>query len=185
MNAPIRTRPFQVIACDPPWRFGDSLPGPKRGASSHYDCLTVDQLKTFALPPISADALLFMWRVAAMQQEALDVLAAWGFTLKSEMVWVKKTFTGLPHFGMGRFVRASHETCLIATRGRGIDLIRSHSVRSVFEAPVARHSEKPDRFYEIVRELTTGRRCELFARRRRPGFVAFGDQVEPMGVAAE
>ncbi len=178
MTGTIKKRPFQVVVSDPPWLFGDSLPGPKRGAVAHYDCLTVDQLKAFELPPIGKDALLFLWRVAAMQQEALDVAKTWGFTVKSELVWIKKTVTGLPHFGMGRFVRASHETCLIATRGRGLDLIANHSTRSTFEAPIGRHSEKPDRFYELVRELTMGRRCELFARRKRAGFVAFGDQVE-------
>ena len=174
----IKTRPFQIVACDPPWRFGDTLPGPGRGAAKHYETLTVDQLKAFALPPIGGDALLFLWRVAAMQQEALDVIKAWGFTQKSEIVWVKKTVTGQRHMGMGRYVRFEHETCLIATRGRGIDLIRNHAIRSTFEAPMGPHSEKPDRFYEIVRELTTGRRCEMFARRRRAGFVSFGDQVE-------
>jgi N6-adenosine-specific RNA methylase IME4 len=177
-------RPFQIVAADCPWRFGDSLPGPKRGADKHYETLTVEQLKTFALPPIGADALLFLWRVAAMPQEALDVCAAWGFEPKSEIVWIKKTVTGARHMGMGRYVRNEHETCIIATRGRGLDLIVDHGIRSTFEAPVARHSEKPDEFYELVRKLTTGRRCELFARRRRPGFWPFGDQVAER-VAAE
>lgn len=177
-------RPFQIIACDCPWKFGDSLPGGGRGASKHYECLTVEQLKSFALPPISGDALLFFWKVSAMPEEAYAVIRAWGFAPKSELVWIKTRTSGARHMGMGRYTRLEHETCVIATRGRGIDLIRSHSVRSTFEAPIGVHSEKPDRFYEIVRELTMGKRCELFARRRRAGFVPFGDQVEG-SVAAE
>lgn len=171
-------RPFDVVVSDPAWKYGDSLPGPKRGAGKFYECMTVDEICRFRLPPVAKDALLFLWRVSAMQEEALQVVRAWGFAPKSEMVWVKTTATGKRHFGMGRYTRASHESCIIATRGRGIDLIRDHSIRSVFEAPVARHSEKPDEFFALVAKMTSGRRCELFARRPRLGFVPFGDQVE-------
>ena len=103
------------IIADPPWKFGDSLPGNTRGASSQYDCMTVAALKVMPLPVISADAVLFLWRVASMQQEALDVARAWGFVVKSEIVWQKLTTKGKAHFGMGHYVRASHEVCLICT----------------------------------------------------------------------
>ncbi len=173
-----RGKSFQVICADPPWKFGDSLPGPKRGASKHYECLSVRELESFELPSVADDALLFLWRVAAMPDEALRVCRAWGFKPKSELVWIKTTKAGKRAFGMGHYTRHCHETCIIATRGRGLRLIADHGIRSVFDAPVARHSEKPDAFYEIVRELTTGSRCEIFARRQRPGFVSFGNQVE-------
>lgn len=177
-------RPFDVVVADPPWAFGDRLPGPKRGASKHYACLTVAEIERFELPPIADDALLFLWKVAAMPDEALCVCRAWGFEPKSEMVWFKRTVTGKAHFGMGRYVRASHETCIIASRGRGLKLIARRNVRSVFEAVASRrHSEKPRAFYEIVRELTTGDRCELFARTPHAGFVAFGNQVEEASAA--
>lgn len=171
-------RAFQVICADPPWKFGDLLPGKGRGAAKHYGCLTVKELERFDLPPIADDALLFLWRVAAMPDEALRVCRAWGFEPKSEIVWLKQTATGKRHFGMGHYVRASHETCIIASRGRGLKLIARRNVRSVFEAVASRrHSEKPRAFYEIVRELTTGDRCELFARTPHVGFTAFGNQV--------
>jgi N6-adenosine-specific RNA methylase IME4 len=169
---------FSVIVADPPWKFGDSLPGPKRGASKFYGCLTLPEIKAFPRPPVAKDALLFLWRVAAMPEEALEVCRAWGFTPKSEIVWIKTTATGRRAFGMGRYTRQCHETCIIATRGRGLTLIRDHSIRSVFDAPVARHSEKPDEFYALVGKMTDGKRAELFARRVRPGFTPFGDQVE-------
>jgi len=192
---------FQTVICDAPWSFSDSLPGPKRGASSHYHTITAKGLQDLRLPPIAPDALLFFWKVAAMQQEALDVIRAWGFTPKSELVWVKtttpcgpelggytkrrrgaKTTTGLPDattaFGMGRTARMNHETCIVATRGKTSHLVQRHDVRSVFFAPVGVHSAKPDAFYQIVEALTEGPILELFARRERGGrYTCIGDEL--------
>lgn len=170
---------YQIIAADPPWLFGDRLPGRGRGAVKHYPCMTQEELYAFPLPPIADDALLFLWKVASMPKEAAYVLDAWSFTPKSELVWIKTTKTGKRHFGMGHYTRQCHETCIIATRGNGLSLIKSHSVRSVFEAPVGRHSEKPEAFFEIVRELCGDdvRRAELFARKTRPGWDCFGNEV--------
>ena len=173
-----RYRPaHNVLVADPPWAFGDSLPGKGRGAEKHYATMTVDEICARPLPNVAPDALLFLWRVASMQPEALAVVDAWGFTLKSELVWVKRTAAGKRWFGMGRYVRSEHETCLIATRGRGLDLIRDHSVRSTFEAPVGEHSAKPDEFYAIVERLAAGPYVELYARRRRDGWTQYGNEV--------
>lgn len=172
------TRAFQIVVADPPWKFGDSLPGRGRGAVKHYPCLTIEEIERFQLPPIANDALLFLWKVASMPAEALRVCAAWGFAPKSEIVWLKRTATGKRHFGMGRYVRASHETCIVASRGRGLDLVADHSIRSVFEGMVRRHSAKPESFYELVTALTKGRRVELFARTKRPGWVCLGNELE-------
>jgi N6-adenosine-specific RNA methylase IME4 len=110
-----------------------------------------------------------------MQHEALDVMAAWGFALKTEIVWLKRTRTGKRWFGMGRTVRAEHEVCLVGTRGRPVT--RCKNVRSTFEAVAGKHSEKPVEFYAIVELLREGPYVELFARRRRAGWTNLGDQV--------
>lgn len=166
---------FAVLEADPPWSFADSLPGSKRGAAKHYSMLGLRDIQRFPLPPLADDALLLLWRVAAMQEEALAVVRAWGFVPKAEIVWRKLTKNGRPHFGMGRTVRASHEVCIVATRGRWKP--RSRSVRSVFDAPVGRHSEKPEAFYDLVEQLADGPYVRLFARAERPGWVSMGDQI--------
>ena len=167
---------FRVCVTDPPWRFSDGLSGRGRGASSHYPCMSITDLCQFPLPPMADDSLLFMWRVAAMQDEALMLAKAWGYTVKSEIVWHKLTKTGKrTHFGMGHYVRASHEICLVCTRGR--PKIKSRSVRSIFAAPVGIHSEKPSAFFSLVEELSDGPYAETFARRHRPGWTCFGNQL--------
>lgn len=166
---------FRVLCADPPWRFGDSLPGPGRGAAKHYPTMSVEEICAFPLPPLEPDAWLFLWRVSSMQQEALDVMKAWGFKLKTEIVWRKLTPNRKPWFGMGHYVRASHETCLVGVRGKVRPLVRN--VRSVFDAVAGKHSAKPEAFYDLVETLSCGPYVELFARRVRPGWTCFGNEV--------
>ncbi len=175
--------PIRTLYVDCPWRFSDNLPGKSRGASKNYKTLTIDELKSFPLPPLADDCFLFFWRVSAMVPEAYEVINAWGFTAKSELIWRKITKHGKLHFGMGRITRASTETCIIATRGKPKRL--SASVRNIFDAPVGQHSEKPLVMYDIIEQLAPGPYAELFSRRdSRPGWSFYGDQVGSLGKAA-
>jgi N6-adenosine-specific RNA methylase IME4 len=166
---------FHTITADPPWPFNDKLPGDGRGAEKHYDVLSIDDICAFPLPPITDDAHLFLWRVASMQEEALRVARAWGFVVKSEIVWIKQTKYGKRWFGMGRQVRMEHEICLICTRGKPEVLNRS--TRSTFTAVAGVHSEKPEEFYRIVESLCHGPYVELFARRLRAGWTCLGNEL--------
>jgi N6-adenosine-specific RNA methylase IME4 len=166
---------FRVVLADPAWLFGDKLPGKGRGASKHYGCMPTRDICRMPLPPTDDVALLALWRVSSMQRDALDVIDAWGFTLKTELVWVKTTKLGKRHFGMGRTLRAEHETCLIATRGRFKPKVRN--IRTTFTAPVQEHSRKPDEIYAILEALSDGPYVELFARRRREGWTSIGNEL--------
>jgi N6-adenosine-specific RNA methylase IME4 len=174
------THGFRVLVADCPWAFGDTLPGASRGAEKNYAVLSLDQIRNFPLPPMADDSYLFLWRVASMQEEALSVVRAWGFALKTELVWRKLTTTGKVWFGMGRTVRASHETCLIATRGKPAR--KTASIRSVFDAPVGKHSAKPEAFFDLVEALAPGPYVELFARRQRKGWICVGNEMPPPAV---
>jgi N6-adenosine-specific RNA methylase IME4 len=173
---------FRAICADPPWKFGDKLPGVSRGAEKNYPVMTVDELCAFPIPPMATDAYLFLWRVSSMVEEAYRVGRAWGFVPKSEIVWEKLTSGGLPWFGMGRHVRASHETAILFVRGKPKP--QSRSVRSRFAAPVGRHSEKPEAFYDLVEKLATGPYVELFARRQRSGWTCLGNELPVREVKA-
>lgn len=189
---------LSLLVADPPWELGDKLPGGGRGAAKHYKTLSMFQLQRFPLPPMADDSLLFMWRVSAMQEEALRLVRAWKHVPKSEIVWVKMARNGNPHMGMGRYVRLAHELCIIAARGKGRELVRDHALRSVlfdgegvdwlqgtdvggglsFDAVVGEHSEKPQAFYDLIDQLCPdGERGDLFARKRRPGWHGFGDEL--------
>lgn len=171
------------LIADPAWLFNDKLPGKTRGASRQYQCMTLDAIAAMnPLPPsVSPNSVLFLWRVAAMQEEALRVLRAWGYSLKSEIVWNKTTKGRAatktkpaelpkPHFGMGRYVRHAHGVCLIGVRGRAPVAVRNE--RSSFWSPVREHSRKPEEFYEKVERLYPHAvKFELFARTPRHGYI--------------
>lgn len=178
-----------VVVADPPWMFVDKLPGRTRGAEKQYECMPTRVIQNMLLPfsraPRSgsndSNAVLFLWRVASMQQEALDVARSWGFAVKSEIVWEKLSKTGnKPHFGMGRYVRMSHETCLIGARGKAFPACKS--VTSRFRAPIREHSRKPDEFFLLVERMyppgPDSRYVELFARERRSGWEQYGNELE-------
>lgn len=177
------TKAFRVLCADPPWKFGDKLPGAKRGAARNYRILTLAQIKEYPLPPLADDCYLFLWRVSSMQGEALEVMKAWGFDRPTEFVWEKLTKHGLAWFGMGRTLRGSHEAGLVAKRGNPKPLVKN--IRSSFAAPVPRdlvgkyiHSAKPEEFYtQVVEKLAAGPYCELFGRRHRPGWTVIGDEA--------
>lgn len=189
---------YDVILADPPWQMRDALPGKTRGASKQYPTIHTNDLLLFLeqheITP-ATDALLFLWRLSAMQLDALRVIKAWGFVDKSEFVWRKLTHRRNPHFGMGRYVRMGHETCIIAARGKAQRLIQSRSVQSVFEAPMPLdengrkiHSAKPDeQFTQVIEPLIGGAdrwRCiELFARRRRQHWDAIGNDLPERSAA--
>jgi len=175
---------YACVVADPPWRFSDKLPGPGRGAEKHYPTMALAEIELFTLPALDDNAYLFLWRVSSMVEEAYKVVRAWGFVPKTEIVWIKRTAPGKRSpggkrwFGMGRTVRAEHETCIVATRGKVAPLVRN--IRSTFEAevPARGHSAKPEAFYtDIVERLCAGPRLELFARCQRSGWRCMGNQL--------
>jgi len=163
-----------VLVADPPWKHKDQLPGKGRGAEKHYKCMPTDEICKMWTPIESEKhAVLFLWRVASMVEDACRVARAWGFVPKAEIEWRKLTRNGNPFFGMGRYVRYSHEICMICTRGSAMPAV--HDQRSYFEAKVGRHSEKPDEFYSIVQRLyPESTWFEVFARKPRVQWKQFG-----------
>jgi N6-adenosine-specific RNA methylase IME4 len=152
--------------------------------------MTIDDIAAVPIPPMAADSVLIMWRVASMVPEAYRVAEAWGFTPKAELVWRKVCQVGDPcelpdgtpgeiprvRIGMGWQVRMAHEAAIIATRGRVIT--RDRSIPSVFDAPSAKHSAKPDAFFRLVERLYPGPYSEIFARVQRPGWRCSGFELD-------
>ena len=135
--------------------------------------------------------MLFLWVVNSQLPRCLSVVEAWGFDYRGLITWAKTgkpggALDGRPHFGMGYWVRGATEHMVIGVKGKP----KPQSRREVswFAAPVGEHSVKPEEAYALVERLSSGPRLELFARRRRPGWEAWGNEVDgsfDFGSAAE
>jgi N6-adenosine-specific RNA methylase IME4 len=168
-------RRYAVIYADPPWHFEvyNEESGIERAAGNHYPTMSLDEICGLPIPNLATpDAALFMWTTAPHLRESFDVLVAWGFEYKTNIVWVKDKI------GLGYFVRNQHELLLVATRGEIPCPLPANRPSSVIEAPRREHSRKPDEAYALIEQMYPELpKIELFARQARPGWVAWGNEA--------
>lgn len=195
------SKKYDIIYADPPWKFSNKKTGGsmKSGADAQYDTMTLADLKALPVESIASDnCVLVMWWVGSQPQEALDLVDAWGFTIKNMngFVWVKLTKNLLSFFGMGFWTRAGSESALIAIKGkpkaknRGVRAVRYQGIMGAIKdfleeaaylrhAVVGRHSEKPAAFRDdIIQMCGNVPRIELFARHKADGWDVWGNEVE-------
>lgn len=164
-----------IICADPAWRFAsNSVAKPGRNAMRHYPCMSDAEL--VALPVAEwamPDALLCCWTTAPMLERSLSVVRAWGFRYVSQIVWDKG------RIGTGYWVRNSHEIVLIAKRGKFPAVRPAPFPESVIREKAREHSRKPELLQEwIDAAWPDARKLELFARRQRAGWQAWGNDTE-------
>jgi N6-adenosine-specific RNA methylase IME4 len=118
------------------------------------------------------DCVLFLWATSPKLAEAIELIAAWRFTYRTSMVWIKDKI------GMGYWARQQHELLLIATKGNPPTPSPRDRPTSVIQAARGAHSVKPLAFYEAIeRMFPTLPRLELFARAPRDGWQRWGNQA--------
>ncbi len=165
-----------MIYADPPWSFEvyNADTGSDRAAENHYPTMDLDAIKALAMPAAD-DAVLFLWAAVPMPPQALEVMAAWGFTYKSHVVWLKD------RIGTGFWFRNQHEVLLVGTRGDVPAPAMGDQSYSVIKAGVGRHSSKPEIFYKLIETMFPSLpKIELFARGKpRAGWENWGNEAEP------
>jgi N6-adenosine-specific RNA methylase IME4 len=170
---------YGVIYADPPWNFETySDKGTGRGAVSHYDTLTIEDLMTMPVADLAAkDCALFLWCIDTHLPQGLELLRAWGFDYKTVgFVWAKKNKKADSYFmGLGKWARTNPEICLLATRGKPKPL--SRSVRKLVVERLRENGRKPERVRDDIKELVAGPYLELFARQTAEGWDCWGDQT--------
>src|SRR5215211_5514479 len=173
---------YQLIYADPPWQFRVySKKVGSRSAERYYPTMSLADIAALPISKIAAkNSVLLMWAIDPMLDVAFDVIKAWGFKFKTVgFYWVKKNMKSAGFFtGLGYYTRANPEQCLLATRGIGLKR-KDKSVRRLIVARRGLHSEKPVEAYRRIERLF-GKvsRIELFARQRRTGWDAFGNEVK-------
>ena len=173
---------YNIIYCDPPWKYGCWYQSEKvkRNAADHYKVMPINEIKEIPVRNIKAkDSVCAMWVTFPCLIEGLELLKAWGFTYKTVLfTWVKRNKKCDTWFlGLGNYTRANAEICLLGTSGKGLPRI-SRSVRQLIDSRIEEHSKKPNEARERIVELFGDiPRIELFARQYADGWDCWGNEV--------
>lgn len=178
-DAIVAGRRYAVVLADPPWRFVTySRKGEGKSPQRHYACRSLADICALPVVDIAEpDAVLLIWCTWPTIFMAERVIEAWGFKYSGlAWEWIKRNpVTGKFAFGSGYGTRKNLEPCLLARRGK--PKLHSRSERDFLFARRREHSRKPDEQYARIERMYRGRKVELFARQRWPGWDALGDEV--------
>jgi N6-adenosine-specific RNA methylase IME4 len=202
--ASLQQKHYGAILADPPWRFRTydkreivtstvRRGGDKLQAATHYRSMSIEDIRALPVEALAADdCVLFLWISWPMLMDALSVIEPWGFEYKTcAFSWMKAHANQLELFrddfdammGNGYWTRSNSEACLLATRGKPKRL--NADVRQAIIEPRREHSRKPDCVPGRIERLVAGPYLELFARIVRPGWDAWGNEIDKFGEAAE
>ena len=169
---------YRTIVADPPWQPvmalinspASGVGAPKASPQRHYATMPVLEICGLKVP--SEDkAHLWLWVLSQHIDWGYQVARAWGFEPLQTITWCK------PGRGAGRF-QCNTEHVLVCRKGSRQGNPFGMTNGTWFEWPRGRHSEKPEAFFRLVEAVSPGPYLELFARTRRSGWDAFGNEVE-------
>lgn len=183
---------FGTILADPPWQFmnrtGKMAPEHKR--LMRYPTMKLKEIEKL---PVSELALpeshLYLWVPNALAREGLEVMEAWGFRYKTNLVWYKiRKDNGPDGRGVGFYFRNVTELVLFGIRGRLRTFQPGRKQVNLIATRKREHSRKPDELYEVIERCSPGPYLELFARHSRPLWHQWGNEIssnETQGETAE
>jgi N6-adenosine-specific RNA methylase IME4/ParB-like chromosome segregation protein Spo0J len=160
-----------LVLADPPWRY-DFAETDNRQIENQYPSATVEEICAM-IPKTEKNAVLFLWATVAKLREAFEVMDAWGFEYKTNAVWDKQKI------GMGYWFRGQHELLLVGTKGSYSPPEQAMRVSSVFREARGKHSEKPECVYKFIESaFPVAVKLEMFSRKQRDGWIAFGNEAK-------
>ena len=174
---------FQTILADPPWRFTNRTGkmAPEHRRLSRYQTMDIPEIKKLPVAEIVQEpGHLYLWVPNALLPEGIDVLRAWGFEYKSNIVWHKvRKDGGSDGRGVGFYFRNVTELVLFGVRGKKArTLAPGRRQVNMICTQKREHSRKPDELYDLIEACSNGPFFEMFARSTREGWVACGDQAQ-------
>ena len=176
-------RRFATVLADPPWQFINRTGkvAPEHRRLTRYGTMAVAAIGALPLAEcVQPTAHLYLWVPNALLPEGLQVMKAWGFHYKSNIVWHKlRKDGGSDGRGVGFYFRNVTELLLFGTRGKNARTLQPGRTQVNYLGTRKReHSRKPDEQYRLIEGCSPGPYLELFARGIRPGWTAWGHQAE-------
>ncbi len=173
---------YRTIYADPPWQFQNRTGkvAPEHRRLTRYSTMELDEIKKLPVGDVTDKKChLYLWVPNALLPEGLDVMRAWGFEYKTNIIWEKVRKDGMPDGrGVGFYFRNVTEILLFGIKGeknRTLDAGRSqvNLIRSIKRE----HSRKPDEFIPLIESCSPSPFLELFARGDRPGWDMWGNEA--------
>lgn len=179
----LKGQKFPTILADPPWRFQNRTGkmAPEHRRLSRYGTMDLAEICSLPVKSAAADVShLYLWVPNALLPEGIEVMKAWGFEYKTNIVWHKVRKDGGPDGrGVGFYFRNVTEMILFGIRGKNARTLAPGRRQVNFLATQKReHSRKPDELYDIIEACSPGPYLELFARGTRPKWTGWGNQSE-------
>ncbi len=176
------TGKFSTILADPPWQFknrtGKVAPEHKR--LLRYPTMNLSEILELPVSALANDpAHLYLWVPNALLESGLEVMKAWGFEYKTNIIWHKvRKDGGSDGRGVGFYFRNVTEMILFGVRGskNKRTLSPARSQVNFLATRKREHSRKPDELYDIIEQCSPGPFLELFARFPRAGWQAWGNE---------
>lgn len=174
---------FKTVLADPPWQFQNRTGkvAPEHRRLNRYGTMTLDDIKCLPVCEGVQDcAHLYLWVPNALLPEGLEVMRAWGFRYKSNLVWHKiRKDGGSDGRGVGFYFRNVTELILFGVRGKNVRTLGpGRSQVNYLSSRKREHSRKPDEQYPLIESCSPGPYLELFARGARPGWTNWGNQAD-------
>jgi N6-adenosine-specific RNA methylase IME4 len=160
----------RTVLADVPFDFRNKAS--RAAAVDHYKTMTMEKTREYAFPHDEASCLLLFWCWNPVIPECIEIVEAWGFTYKGLITWVK------PHMGLGNYARNATEHMIVAVKGRVKRRVSARRYLTWFIAETRGHSRKPEQQYDYAEALGWPPYLELFARRRRHGWLSLGDELQ-------
>lgn len=176
-------REFPTILADPPWQFQNRTGkvAPEHRRLNRYETMSLEDICNMPVQTVAArQSHLYLWVPNALLPEGLQVMKAWGFGYKSNIVWMKTRKDGGPDGrGVGFYFRNVTELLLFGVRGKNFrTLPPGRRQVNMIREQKREHSRKPDSAYDIIESCSPGPYLELFGRGGRKGWVTWGNQAE-------
>ncbi len=171
--SPLPKGTYNVIYADPPWPISTSVWDKwEEPIDKKYPLMPLEEIEALPIPKLSHDnSHLFLWTTLTFLPQALKLIETWGFQYHICLTWDKGH--GFTLFGYYR----NSELLLHAYKGKMLEDWEGEAFRTVFAETGTEHSTKPEIVYSLLEKRYPEPRIELFARRKRPGWKVWGNQV--------
>lgn len=172
--------PYATILADPPWQFRNRTGkiAPEYRRRLRYPTMELDEIVELPIKKVAAArSHLYLWVPNALLLEGLQVMKAWGFTYKTNVVWYKIRKDGGPDGrGVGFYFRNVTELLLFGVRGSMRTLDHGRTQVNLIAGRKREHSRKPDEVYSVIEKCSPEPYLELFARFPRMKWSQWGNE---------